>query len=278
MKSLPSFIYHGFESGQALTEFIVVAIAMVPLFLIVPLIGKYQDISYKTEMAGRYVTFEATTWNDSNGGAFKPEGQLADEVRRRFFSNPDAAIKTNDVAGNFAANRNTLWVDTANHPMISNFNNDVKVTFGTAGATTHSGGFSTVSTGANPFQGTAETVRNALGVQDRGIYTGQVTVTLAATHWPKIELANNAANDPLDNFQLTLTRHTSLAIDPWSAKDALDVEAKINKPAIFPTGQLAGVSGTVDPIVGLIDPGMSGPKLGKLDLWRDIVPKDRLKQ
>jgi hypothetical protein len=262
------------QRGQALTEFVVAAIVLVPLFMIVPLIGKYQDISFQTQMASRYVAFEATTFNDSTS-AFKPEAQLADEVRRRFFSNPDAPIKTNDVAGNFAANRNSLWVDYKNDPMISDFGKDVQLTFGFNGATTHSGAFTSTAT---PFKAQASVVQSALGLKDRGIYTAQIEVTLAEVAWPKFELANNGAIDPLDKFKLALNRHTSVVIDNWSARDSSDVENKINNEAIFPVKGLAPIVSTVGPIVSVIDtPLVQAPKIGKLDFWRDVVPKDRLK-
>lgn len=260
------------QAGQALTEFIVVALALVPLFMIVPLIGKYQDISHKTQMASRYVAFEATTWNDSSGGSFKPEAQLADEVRRRFFS------KTDDVAGDFDANRNSLWVDYKNKPMIGNFGTDVKVTFGMNGGVTHSDAFAPAP---SPFLAQAGAVQTALGLKDKGIYTGEVGVTLAAISWPKIGLASSSAVNPLDTFQLAITRHTSVAIDPWPAKDsssnAYGVEARINNPAIFPTGALGPISAALSPIVSTIDPGVLAPKLGQLEFWRDLVPEDRLK-
>ncbi len=74
------------QGGQALTEFLVVALVIVPLFLLIPLIAKYQDISNSTQLASRYVAFEATQFNDKVN-AFKSETVLADEVRRRFYSN-----------------------------------------------------------------------------------------------------------------------------------------------------------------------------------------------
>lgn len=44
----------GLQRGQALTEFLVISVAMVPLFLLMPVIAKYQDVSHSTQMASRY--------------------------------------------------------------------------------------------------------------------------------------------------------------------------------------------------------------------------------
>lgn len=264
------------HAGQALAEFIVIALAMVPLFLIIPLIGKYQDISHKTQLASRYVAFEATTWNDSNGGSFKPEGQLADEVRRRFFSNGDAAIKTYDVAGNVDAHRNPLWVDHKNQPMIDDFAN-VQISFGPSGAATHASAFTALPKAADPFELYAPVVKNALGVQDKGIYTGRVSVKLATIAWPKIELSTGAGADPYDALELIMSSHTSVMTDAWPAKDANDVIGKINKAALFPAGKIAAVNSGVSALVTVIDPiGVTPPKLGELEFWKDVVPQDRL--
>jgi len=109
------------QAGQALTEFLVVALAIVPLFLLIPMIAKYQDIGHATQMASRYAAFDATINNPSTSG-MKDPAILAQEVRRRFFSNIDAPIRTNDAAGNFSAHQNAFWRGPNNEPLISDIN------------------------------------------------------------------------------------------------------------------------------------------------------------
>ncbi|MGV7207009.1 hypothetical protein ACLB1G_04040 [Oxalobacteraceae bacterium A2-2] len=77
------------SSGQALAEFLVLAVALLPLFLLLPLIAKYQDIAYQTLVASRYVAFDAMTRNDGQS-SWKPPEQLAAEVRRRLAGAADA--------------------------------------------------------------------------------------------------------------------------------------------------------------------------------------------
>ncbi len=253
--------------GQALTEFLVIALALVPLFLLIPVIAKYQDISHATQMASRYVAFDAMTRNDSVSN-WKPESELADEVRRRFFSNADAPIKTKDVAGNFKAYQNLFWRDPQGNALIKDFNNDVTISFGFANSATHGGAFSGASDGT-PFL-----LGNELGLRARGIYTANVEVKLAKLP------AGLKFYEPFDKINLAVTRSTSLVIDPWTAKDPQQVESKIAaSAAVFPVGSLAAVSPVVDAAVTVIDlpGGMSGPRLGKLDFWRDVVPDDRLR-
>ncbi|SDX80009.1 hypothetical protein SAMN04515617_10710 [Collimonas sp. OK242] len=255
------------SEGQALTEFLVISVALLPLFLLMPMIAKYQDIAHSTQMASRYVAFEAMTRNDAVS-SWKPPEQLAAEVRRRFFSNPDAAIKTNDVAGDFKANQNLFWRDPQDAPLIKHFDSDVNVSFGPDHNSDHSGGFTSASDG-QPFL-----LKGPLSLQNRGIYSANVSVTLV-----------NLPGDlkfykPFDTINLRMSRSTSLLIDGWSGRDPGSVQDKLSNVEIFPGKALAPLSVVVDPVVMVIElPGgiTKGPKLGKLDFWQDVVPPDRLR-
>jgi len=250
-----------------LTEFLVVALALVPLFLLVPMIAKYQDISHFTQLASRYAAFDAMTRNDSVS-TWKPEAQLADEVRRRFFSNSDAPIKTGDVAGNFDANRNLFWTDPAGNHLVSDLDTDIAVTYGTGNGASHSTGFQAASDKA------LFVLADPLQLKTRGIYRANVIVKVA--NLP----AGLRFYEPFDTINLSMARGTSLLLDPWTARGPQQVEEKLlASPAIFPAGSLAGVSAIVNAVVSVVDApgGIHGPKLGQLDFWRDVVPEDRLR-
>lgn len=79
----------GFQGGASTIEFLVLALASVPLFTIMPLIGKYTDLAQTTEIASRYVAFEGTIRNTAS--SWKSDTELAEEVRRRFYSTSDAS-------------------------------------------------------------------------------------------------------------------------------------------------------------------------------------------
>jgi hypothetical protein len=261
--------FHGLtpQAGQALTEFLVVALALLPLFLLIPMIAKYQDTAHMTQMATRYAAFDATIRNDGTAGAWKPETQLADEMRRRFFGNSAAAIKTNDVAGNFDAHRNLFWRGPDDRPLLAGFG-DVSVSFGPDRLVSHDNAFESASDTAG-FPGAS-----GFGLASKGIYTANVSVKLA--NLP----SNLAFYHPLDAINLIVTRSTSVLLNPWTARNAADVEAKIlGNSAAFPAGQLAPIAGVADAYVSIIDlaGGISAPKLGELDFWHDVVPSDRLK-
>lgn len=265
--------------GQALTEFIVLALALVPLFLLIPVIAKYQDIAHAVQLASRYVAFESSTRNGT-ASTWKPPGQLTQEVQRRFFSNPDAPIKTNDAAGDFKAHQNLFWRDQEGGPLIENFERDVQVDFGSGAAVDHNAGFTSASDG-EPFKG-AIGVSDALGLSARGIYRANVTVVLA--NFSKQADGYTKTFEQFKDLNLTMSRQTSLLVDPWGAKSPQQVDDRIDKIKLFPGKMLKPVAPLLDAAIVLVEnPScfhkrcIRGPKLGELEFWRDVVPADRRK-
>ncbi|MGH8806354.1 MAG: hypothetical protein ACREX0_00575 [Noviherbaspirillum sp.] len=253
--------------GQALTEFLIVAFALIPLFLLMPVIAKYQDIAHSTQVASRYVAFDAITRNDSTS-SWKPEAQLAAEVRRRFFSNSDAPIKTNDTAGNFLAHQNLFWRKPDGESLISDLASDVTISFGEAQGSSHADAFKSVSDKASFV------LAEQMELKTRGIYQANVSVKLA--NLP----AGLTGYEPFDAINLAMMRTTSVLIDPWTSKSPNQTDARVGgNPSVFPSGPLKNISSVVDADVSVIDAlgGVKGPKLGQLDFWQDVVPADRLK-
>jgi hypothetical protein len=270
------------QQGQALTEFVVIALALIPLFLLMPVVAKYQDIAHASQMASRYLAFEAMTRNNGMS-SWKPVNQLAGEVRRRFFSNSDAAIKTDDTAGNFKANQNMFWRDPKGDALIKDFDSDVTISFGPGHSAGHSGGFSAASDG-KPFTEGPFKAYEKLALQAPGIYTANITVAVA--NLPSEPNTYTKSYDQFRNIGLTMTRHTSLVVDSWSAKDPDQVDSRVgNSVLTFPGKMLASVKPVVDAAVGVVElpkyyPGACftcGPKLGELEFWHDVVPADRLR-
>lgn len=263
------------ERGQALTEFLVVALVLVPLFLLMPLIAKYQDVAYQTQLASRYVAFDAAARNEWQN-SWKDPAQLATEVRRRFFSNPDAPIKTNDTAGNFDAHRNLFWRGPAGEPLVTDFDTDVGISFGESGSPTQAGGFKKASD-AKPFNSIAGTeveanIGDQLSLKAAGIFTGNVTVKLANTP------AVLKMYQPFDKIDLSVTRRTSVVVNGWDADSPDTVVRRIDSKLLVPGTVLRPLQPFVDAVVGLAEVGkVPSPKLGQLEFWKDVVPPDRLK-
>jgi hypothetical protein len=249
--------------GQALTEFLALSLVLVPLFLLAPVLGKYQDISHTTLLASRYAAFDAVVRNDGSTG-YKPTSQLADEVRRRVLGAADAPIKTGDVAGDFRAHQNLLWRTPNDKPLIEKFADHVRLTRDAP----------VRSVDAAPFEPT----RELLGLAATGIHTANVALQLA-------KLTDvGGFFQPFDKLDLAMTRSTSVVVDYWSARGPADgkgeVEMRIGaNPALFPVGPLAEVGVLATAATLSIDApiALPAPRLGQLALWRDLVPEDRLK-
>jgi len=235
------------QRGQSTVEFVVLALVLTPLFIAVPLVGKYIDLMNATEAASRYVAFEAMARNSAT--SWKTDAELAAEVRRRFFSNSGAPIKTGDVAGDFAAHRNPMWTDHTGRPFLARFADDVGVRT------------QIESRNALAFD---MGIAGAMGLSERNWYTASVTVRTAAIP----EFA------PFDAAGLSITRRTVLLTDAWTARDAAQVRSRIEDgaPWTYPPRELRELFDVIGTVPATIyDPRM---RMGDHD-W-DVVPCDRL--
>lgn len=265
---------HRTVQGQALTEFILITLLLIPLFLVIPLIAKYQDLAHTTQVASRYVSFEAMTRNNQTPGDQKPDEQLANEVHRRFFGDANAPIQTMASTVNIASNQHPFWRNQQGAALIKNSDNDINIGFSP----------SSDSVPFNPLAGMPSfNVREELGLQAPGIYTANISVTLV--NLPAEIMAYTKNGDEFKNINLSIARHTSVLVDAWSARNPEQVESRIDRASLFPGKLLASMKPAVGAIAGIVEspqyfPGNCldcGPKLGELAFWRDAVPKDRLK-
>lgn len=255
------------QRGQSLTELLVVSFALVPLFLLLPMVAKYQDIAHTTQVASRYAAFDATVNNDQSEQGFKPAAQLAQEVRRRFFSNPDAPIKTGDAAGDFKAHQNLFWRDPRGHPLIAHMD-DVAVDLAPADPVDAGKGF---------------TVASGFDLVDPPLYRGEVAV-------PLVNLpAGIRSYEPFDGINLSVGRQTTVMVADWAGHNPDGVNARVRKSQGEPLAVAAGLTAGLDLTEGMAADAMElpflllelnrvrPPALGKLALWTDVVPEDRLR-
>jgi hypothetical protein len=233
------------QRGQATTEFVVLALVLVPLFIAVPLVGKYLDLMNASETASRYVAFESVVRNSVN--SWKSDASLSAEVRRRIFSNPDAPIKTGDTAGDFVAHRNPLWTDHTGQPFLETFEQGVQANGVLAEKNAIPAAF---------FKG-------ALKLTEKNLQTGTVTVKL--TNVPEFK--------PFDELNLQIVRKTVLLSDTWAARDLDDVKSRIEDSIeVYPIGAFKPI---IDPL-GNFPTEFNDPKFRVSDFDWDIVPCDRI--
>lgn len=250
----------GRHAGQALTEFLVISLVLMPLFLLIPVIGKYQDISHATQLASRYAAFDAVLRNDSQNSWKAPEA-LAAEVRQRFFGVTGAAVVT-DAQGQPAIRDG--WSDPYSHPLIA-APADITLSFGAGRGATHGEAYDQAGSGDTAIFPLA----SATGLGSKGLYRANVGVSLA--NLP----AGLRSIEPFDQIDLRIERQATVLPDPWMANSPAQAESRIARlapvNAVLPEALIAATIEVVE---------MASVKplaFGRLALWRDVVPLDRLR-
>lgn len=84
------------QCGSALTECIVLMLAMLPLLAGIPMLGKLVDVKNSSINASRYSAWEET---------ISPDGSVAPFVNQRFFKDSEAPIVTRSID----VEENSLW-------------------------------------------------------------------------------------------------------------------------------------------------------------------------
>ena len=108
-----------------MVEFLIAAtLVLIPLFLTVPLLGKYMDLKATSIQAARYAAWERTVWfGGTNWTAGEKEDiKIQREIQQRFFSDT-ATVKLQSTDGNATGWGGTgpkpLWRDRAGNPMLA---------------------------------------------------------------------------------------------------------------------------------------------------------------
>jgi hypothetical protein len=246
--------------GQALTEFLVISLVLLPLFLLIPVIGKYQDINHATQLASRYAAFDAVLRNGSHN-QWKDVDVLAAEVRQRFFGKPDAAIVTG-MKDKPAIREG--WNDPYAHPLIAAASS-VSLSFGAKHGKTHDDAHD----GAHSGDASLFWLAPAAGLSSRGLYRANVGVALV--NLP----AGLRSIEPFDQINLRIERHATVLPDPWTANSPEQTEMRASKlapiNALMPEELISLAIQVVDMT------SVKPPAFGKLERWRDVVPADRLR-
>jgi len=112
---------HG-QRGQAMSEFIIALLVLVPVFLAVSYLGRYGDLQQRAQQASRYATFQRATQPDT---AQLDDAKIADQMRARFFLNHDALVKdghlrSDDSAAKYKDGKDqpALWHDLAGKALL----------------------------------------------------------------------------------------------------------------------------------------------------------------
>jgi len=220
------------QRGQALLETLVGAIVLVPLVLLTVWLGKVQSVRQATIAASRTLAFECTARPDACASA---DGQavLADEIRRRVFSRIDAGVLTADRVTDDApaAERNPLWVDRANRPLLERFG-DIGVRVdrerfdaGASLAESRAGGL--VADVVGFLADRAGPGRFGLDIAE-GLIDAKVQANVSASR------SVTDFSSQLDTIPLRVKAHTAVLTDAWNASgpygsDPRSVDSRVAK-------------------------------------------------
>jgi len=194
------------ESGQATSEFLVAMLVIIPLFLGVVYIGKYEDVRHSAIQASRYSAFERVydPWK-----AHKSDAVLAEETRARFFTDPmlsnKGAVGYQDTTQNLSGTNGTTnqnWYGTGGQPILSQYSGS-----NNAGVTVQ---MQTGSVSGAAYAGLQLLDTLSFKAPDPGMAQAHV----------KVGLANVTSFAPLSNLNLVLDESTSVLTDGYNASGA----------------------------------------------------------
>lgn len=104
--------------GAATSEFLISLAFFVPLFITVPVIGKYISFKQKNIESNRYAVWERTVWADKEGRwndneNTKTDDGIAKELDRRLYGSQIQGVDSTNIT------ENTLWADRNNNRMLA---------------------------------------------------------------------------------------------------------------------------------------------------------------
>ena len=261
-----AFPFH--QHGQAVTEFAAMAATLVPLFLLVPLLGKVSDLNHTTIEASRYAAWERTVADTGQ----KPDAELVAEIQRRLYSQPDMPIHTGAGRPDADTDRNPLWRGYGGKDVLRSSVDDVGlgVSEGQAPGPLSSA-VASVVTRAGQLMGKFNSGAR-FDLENDGLFTARVGTNVGANDLAFLGNKDCSGKESKDVFAC-ITRQNVILADAWDAGGPQQVEARTK--AFVPLGIFSGVS-KVSGIVGKVpflrewgrfDPGYVAP---------DVVPADRL--
>ena len=249
------------QRGQAAVELVIAAaFVLVPLFLLVPMLGKYIDLQSSVLQAARYAAFQRTVWSASgqrNGyaTATQSNADIATRTILRYFSIPGQGISS---SGNTLSQYrpNGLWVDPANHSLLPQY----------GAITIHLGANSnTTDPTLQAMQSTVGKIPAGPTLGYGGLFTAQVNAKPNTFLYPK----------PFDTLALTFQSHDTLLTNGWVAANSTDVVQQVKRTLPPDESKLGSILGKVSDMF----PDLSSLELGNVisDTPAEL-PLDRYKK
>ncbi len=263
---------------------IVAAFVLVPLFLAIPLLGKYLDMRAAAVQTSRYAAWERTVWYGGDAASSlgwfgvsrrwqaneKTDDQIRRELGVRHLSETtatDAFSNADRSATGFKTSTKTLWQDRRGTALLANYS-DIENNVGSNQAP------GTLNVILDPIANFASTL-GPFVLEMKGNYSAKVTIKVKDIDYDHFLSKNSTAS---------FTETNVLLANGWSANgpdDANKTSVKQQAKGLVPTSIFAAEIGGVkvmDYVLGALSVFL--PEASKLEPGKiapDAVPADRLK-
>ncbi len=245
-------------SGQAMTEFVIAAtLFLIPVFLIIPLLGKYADMKSSVIQAARYNAWERTVWYSSTSSS---SGNWPGNDKS------EATIRT-EMAGRFFVNN--LWYDRGGAPMAGANSN----------AITNDDPPGTLTSVFNVIFQVLSLITSPLGTFElelKGLYSGTARLGTANINPIGVVTGDPGGLQTWESLNLSIADTNVIMANGWGAngadhvKDqtkALTITSLLSNPVIDALRWVLAVAGFWELAPTVLELGKIVP---------DEVPPDRL--
>lgn len=253
------------QAGQALPEFIPLAIVLVPIFLLIPFLGKLADMNQTSIQAARYGAWERTVTSEFN----KNDAQIQNEARKRFFGTNRVYIQTGDVPQEQDNQHSVLWRDQSGRRMLNQFTSaNAQLPDRTIPSGVLNGGVRAMRTTLD-ITGR----RDRWSVTDRGFYRSEFAVDVATNRLSGFDRGVNCAGQQNNADTYTcIRRHNVILADGWNSGTREMVTRRVERmlltnAAAVPMARLSSLAGWMFPELRLLELGYVAP---------DVLPPDRI--
>jgi hypothetical protein len=264
------------QSGSAMTEFAILTVVMVPLFFVMPTLGKITDINNTSIQASRYMAWERTVSNQQQ----KTYDELGAELHNRFLVHPEMGVRTGQgkITGDDAIN--PLWRSfksdaTDQGGRLVNIDGQKKLPYREESAS--------LGEEEKLYQGIEQTGNLLSGVisdakwglESSGLYVGRVGVAVENAGLFSRGGKDCGGAESQQTF-VCVERHNAILVDGWSAFSRTQVEQRtkafVPGGILKPVGEMLSVTGAI-PLMREMK-GLE-KSFGHVDV--DVLPLDRYK-
>lgn len=261
------------QRGQALTELVVLAAVLVPLFLLVPVLAKYIHLRHANQQAARAAAWDATVSPD-----YALPNRQATQTRMidRHFTAADAPIRTQPAAGQPDAALGDVFYNTfSDQPLLER--TDIQL----------AGYRNDNAPGLmDDLLSVAEAAPGEFPPNKKGLITAEVAVRPRNLRTSDGRPAAYLA--PFDSINLQMTARQTLLADAWNAKGpgygdnphARSVIGQVETlvPSAWVGAEFNKIIDFVEPVINLIPFLRVITRLDMGHIDPDVVPHERLER